>query len=164
MPRSVLLTPLGGVCYRSARAALRGEWMRTPGLGALVTRLIQMMVVLALALSMIGCGPIVSGMRIMKADVEISEAVTAGARDHAVYEYTAALEYLKKAREEHAYSDFVGAERFAAKALDYAYQARRKAEVGSRVQGDGHIAPTETSDEKAVIIVPAPQSSDGVTP
>ena len=113
---------------------------------------------------MIGCGPVVSGMRIMKADVEISEAVTAGAREHAVYEYTAAVEYLKKAREEHAYSDFLGAERFAAKALDLAYKARRKAEVGSRVQGDSHIVPSESAEPKSVIIVPVPQSGEGATP
>jgi len=113
---------------------------------------------------MAGCGPVVSGMRILKADVEISEAVTAGAREHAVYEYTAAIEYLNKAREEHAYSDFLGAELFAAKALDFAYKARRKAEVGSRVQGDGHIAPVEPSGEKSVIIIPIPMTGQGSTP
>ena len=107
---------------------------------------------------MAGCGPVVSGMRILKADVEISEAVTAGARDHAVYEYTAAIEYLKKAREEHAYSDFLAAELFAAKALDFAYKARRKAEVDSRVQGDTHIAPVE---QKPVLIVPVSPSGQG---
>ena len=129
-----------------------------------MTRLTHILVVLTLALSMVGCGPVVSGMRIMKADVEISEAVTAGAREHAVYEYTAAVEYLKKAREEHAYSDFLGAERFAAKALDLADKARRKAEVESRVQGDSHIVPSESTAPKSVIIVPAPQAGEGATP
>ena len=63
----------------------------------------------AALLATTGCGPIVSGVRILKADIALSEAQTAGAEESAVYEYTAAQIYLDKAREEHGYSDFWGA-------------------------------------------------------
>ena len=52
------------------------------------------------------CGPIVGGVDIVNANIALSSAETAGAKRSAVYEYTAAKEYLQKAREEYAYSDF----------------------------------------------------------
>ncbi len=73
-----------------------------------------------------GCGPIVSGVQIVNANIALSAAATAGAKRAAVYEYSAAAEYLQKAREEHAYSDFWAARIYADKALDYAVRARKK--------------------------------------
>ena len=61
-----------------------------------------------------------------------------------MYEYTAAREYLQKAREEHAYSDFWASRIYADKALDYAVKAREKAET------------TAGSDQPAVLPEPAP--------
>ncbi len=74
-----------------------------------------------------GCGPIVSGVQIVNANIALSAAETAGAKRTAVYEYTAAREYLQKAREENAYSDFWASRIYADKALDYAVKARKKA-------------------------------------
>lgn len=99
---------------------------------------------------MTGCGPVVSGVRILKADVALSEAQTAGAKETAVYEYTAAKAYLDKAREEHGYSDFWGARVYADKALKFARKAKKRAEVENRVG--------PKSDSSAVKIVPVPQS------
>ena len=56
----------------------------------------------------------------MKVVVEVSDGV-AGAQEHALYEYTAAVEYLQKSREEHGYSDFAASQ-------DYAERAREHAE------------------------------------
>lgn len=81
-----------------------------------------------LGLGTAACGPIVSGVQTINANVMISAATTAGAKTTAVYEYTIAQEYLKKAREEHAYSDFAAAQEYADKALDYATKALEKAE------------------------------------
>ena len=84
-----------------------------------------------------GCGPVVSGVRILKASVELSETEAAGARETALYEYTVAEEYLKKAREEHAYSEFWYARRYVDKALLYAKEARSRAEVAARTEQMG---------------------------
>ena len=97
-----------------------------------------------------GCGPIVSGVRILKADIALSEAQTAGAQESAVYEYTAAQIYLDKAREEHGYSDFWGARVYATKALKLARKAKKRAEVETRVG--------QQSDSSAIKIVPIPET------
>lgn len=78
-----------------------------------------------------GCGPIVSGVQIVNANIALSAAETAGAKRTAVYEYTAAREYLQKAREENAYSDFWASRIYADKALDYAVKARERAEAAA---------------------------------
>ncbi len=79
-----------------------------------------------------GCGPITSGVGILKANVEISAAKTAGAESLSPFEYVSAVEYLQKSREEHGYSDFAASRRYADKALEFALQARRRAESQSQ--------------------------------
>jgi broad specificity polyphosphatase/5'/3'-nucleotidase SurE len=76
-----------------------------------------------------GCGPIVSGVQIINVNIALSAAETAGAKRAAVFEHTAAKEYLQKAREEHGYSDYWASRIYADKALDYAVRARKKAEA-----------------------------------
>ena len=73
------------------------------------------------------CGPVVSGVSVLDASHALAEADAAGAKQNALYEYTAASEYLKKAREEAAYSDFIGSADFADKALKFALDAKSKA-------------------------------------
>src|SRR2546428_565631 len=88
------------------------------------------LIILFVGLSLnLGCGPIVSGVEIINANIALSAAETAGAKKTAIYEYTAAHEYLQKAREEHGYSDFWAARVYAEKALDYAIKARKRAEA-----------------------------------
>ena len=94
------------------------------------------------ASALAGCGPIVSGVQIVNANIALSAAATAGAKRAAVYEYTAAREYLQKAREENAYSDFWAARIYADKALDYAVRARKKAESTSGEAEAPLIVPT----------------------
>lgn len=84
--------------------------------------------------SILGCGPIVSGVQSITAGVEISAAETAGAREHALYELTAAQEYLHKSREEAGYSDFAAARNYADKARDFAERARKRAEAASKLE------------------------------
>jgi len=86
----------------------------------------------AAAASLYGCGPIVSGVQIIKANIALGAAETAGAKKDATYEYVAAEEYLKKAREEDSYADFSASRIYADKALDFALQARRKAEQAAQ--------------------------------
>ena len=80
-----------------------------------------------------GCAPVSSSLGIREATIALSAATTAGAKDSAVYEYTAAREYLKKAREENAYADYAAARLFAEKALILARDARTKAELAARI-------------------------------
>lgn len=89
--------------------------------------LFAILLLLVLPLAASGCGPVVSGVQIVKANIALSAAATAGAKRAALYEYTAAKEYLQKAREEEAYSDFWASRIYADKALEYADRARKKA-------------------------------------
>ena len=102
----------------------------------------------------VGCGPIVSGVQIVQANIALSAAETAGAKKFAVYEYTEAREYLTKAREENAYSDFWAARVFADKSLDCAVRARKKAETASAAEQPAVLPPptSETTPAKT----PAP--------
>jgi len=92
---------------------------------------------------LLGCAPIVSGVQVVKANIAISAAETAGAKTNAIYEYTAALEYLKKAREEAGYSDYSASRIYADKALDYALRARDKAEAVSSVDQPVALPPPQ---------------------
>lgn len=95
----------------------------------------------SLTTTLLGCGPTVSGVRIVQANISLSAAEMAGAPTAAPYEYTAAQEYLRKAREENAYSDFDSSSLFADKAIQLAEQARMKAEKSARM---GTTAPRTT--------------------
>ena len=89
------------------------------------------------------CGPIVSGIQTIKVDAALSAAKTAGASKYAIYEYTAAKEYLIKSREAHGYSDFDAAQSYAVKALKYAQEARERAQQMSRAEQAPVLPPTQ---------------------
>lgn len=99
------------------------------------------LVLAPLALVLTGCGPVVSGVQLVKANIALSAAETAGAKTSAVYEYTAAVEYLKKAREENAYSDFSASRTYADKALEYALRARQKAVAAAATEQPSALPP-----------------------
>lgn len=84
---------------------------------------------LALTLPLLAsCGPITSTARIMAAQVQIDVATRAQADKYALYEISRAREYLHKAREEQAYSDFEVAAKFADQAIVAANAARTTAQ------------------------------------
>ncbi len=80
----------------------------------------------------IACGPVQSTTLIVDASAELSAAKTARADKHAPFEFTAAEEYLHKAREEQSYADFQVAVNFARKSLNCARVARMLAEAATR--------------------------------
>ena len=102
-----------------------------------MNRLFQIVALLSLLGFGGGCGPLVSGTKIIQADIRLSEAETAGARTSALYEFTIAEEYLKKSREEHAYSEFWTSRRYADYALVFGEKARAKAELASKTEQVG---------------------------
>ena len=80
------------------------------------------------------------------------EAVDAGAEANAVYEFTLAEAYLRKAREEDGYSDYQAAETLAKRATEEAHRARELAE-------EAGVAPADTNgmtDEAKRPAAPAP--------
>ena len=74
-----------------------------------------------------GCGPIQTIAYIQQTKAELEGAESADAQTLAPYEYTAALAYLEKAREEHGHSEFTASTEFGEKALKFARSARAKA-------------------------------------
>jgi hypothetical protein len=72
-----------------------------------------------------GCGPVQSTYLIVSAQAELDAARAAQADRYAPYEYTAADQYLAKAREEQGYAEF-GA------AVDFAYKAKELAKEGKK--------------------------------
>lgn len=78
---------------------------------------------LATALLSTGCAASHTALQIGKADRAVDNAKERGAPEHAVYEYTMAKHYLKKAREEANYSDFKDSVALARGAAEWADKA-----------------------------------------
>jgi len=86
-----------------------------------------------LAAAVSGCGPLeylnqVGG----KAARAVADAKAAGAERHAPYEYTSAVEYLHKAREEAGYAEYQVAIDYGRRAEEFALRAQALAEEKSR--------------------------------
>ena len=73
----------------------------------------------------IGCGPVESTAVILQANTALLQAKAAGAEQNSPYEYTAAEQYLHKARELWGTSNFEYAWDYAAKARDLATKAHQ---------------------------------------
>src|SRR5262245_6938341 len=79
----------------------------------------------ATLLCLAGCGPVQYVTTVtLRASRSVSAAEAAEAARCAPYEYTAATEYLRKAREEAGYSDFEAAIDFGHRAIDLGDRAR----------------------------------------
>jgi hypothetical protein len=74
-----------------------------------------------------GCGAGVSNSTISDARIAVEAAELEQAEEYATYEYITAVEYLDKAREEWAYSEFQHAESYAQFALEMARAAIERA-------------------------------------
>lgn len=98
---------------------------------------------LALLLFGTACSPIKAGREIGDAQNALNAARDAGAARFAIYEFTAATEYLHKAREENNYSDYDAACTYAAHARELAQQARS---VAQRQNPGGYAPASEASD------------------
>jgi hypothetical protein len=102
------------------------------------------------------CGPVQSTYLIVSAQAELDAARAAQADRYAPYEYTAADQYLAKAREEQGYAEF-GA------AVDFAYKAKELAKEGkkrslSKQQDETPAELLETGGQGAPVIRQAPDS------
>jgi hypothetical protein len=110
-----VIDQLCGSCYR--RAALRGvRYLPAGSRGYLLAPLM---------VSLLGCGPVEYINQVgNKAASAVSAAKLASAERYAPYEYTAAEEYLHKAREEAGHAEYQDAIEYGRKAEDLANRAR----------------------------------------
>ena len=102
----------------------------------------RLLVLVAVAGALSGCGPIKSTSHLLDAEVQIQAARTAGAEKLAPYEWTAANLYIHKAREEVGYSDYQSGVDFAEKAARFATEAREKALAVANDTTDGATSPS----------------------
>src|SRR6185503_16789286 len=119
-------------------------------------RLAVFMAAVCVVASTAGCGPIISTYLVVAAQADLDGAKAAEAEKYAVYEYTAASEYLHKAREEQGFADFGPAIDFAYKAQDLAQKATARAQEEKKRESDQPAAdwqaPAEEGKKPSVII------------
>ena len=112
--------------------------------------------VCAVLLFTTGCGPIISTYLIVNAQADLEGAQAAEAEQYAVYEFTAASEYLHKAREEQGFADFGPSIDFAYKAQDLAQKATARAQDEKKKLSEGPggewQAPATEGTQPSVII------------
>lgn len=79
-----------------------------------------------------GCTATKASVNLVIADQAVDRAQEANAPELAVYEYTLAIRYLEKAREEAGYADYKASETLAKKAAEFADQSIIVIQKGGR--------------------------------
>jgi hypothetical protein len=111
--------------------------------------LLRAVVATALAMAIIGCGPVQYISTVSRgASADLDAAKAAGADKYAPYEYTAAAEYLHKAREEEGYADHQAAIHFGQVASDMAKKAREIALAQAASGAPPPVIPNVTKDSE----------------
>ena len=95
-----------------------------------------------------------------KASSEVEAAKAVRADKHAVYYYTLAVEYLHKAREEAAHSDYQAANRFGKRAAEAARKAREQALERANDPQDLPTEDFEANSNDVEIVDPSDLDSD----
>ena len=107
---------------------------------------------MALLASVSGCGPVEYISQVgNKAASAVSAAKLAQADRYAPYEYTAAEEYLHKAREEAGHAEYQDAIEFGRKAEEYANRARAisVAKLAEKPSKSSKVTPASEKEEPA---------------
>src|SRR6476619_7403944 len=122
-----------------------------------ILRCVPTVAVLAVA-PLLGCGPVEYINQVgVKAASAVSAAKLAQADRYAPYEYTAAEEYLHKAREEAGYAEYEDAIEFGRRAEDFANKGRAIAVARLSQTATTSTAATPASEREA----PAPATPAG---
>ncbi len=87
---------------------------------------------LVLAVSLSGCTAIKSTVHLAQAEQALAEARNYDSQNLAVYEYTMAIRYLEKAREENGASDYRISENLSKRSMEWADKAIISIERGRR--------------------------------
>ena len=96
-----------------------------------------------LLLALSGCTAVKSSVHLIQAEQDVTRAKERNADDEAVYEYTMALRYLEKAREENGYADYKDSTELSKSATEWADKAVKVTEMGG---SDYRPAPPPTED------------------
>ncbi len=136
--------------HRQGRPTFAAKAFRTLAFGALTA---------LVTTTATGCGPILSTYLILSAQAEIDGAEAAEAEEYAPYHYTAANEYIAKAREEQGYADFGPAVEYAWKAKDHAEMARERADKAKKEQTPPDQVPATEID-----VTPTAPQNNGPAP
>ena len=91
-------------------------------------------IVLIGGFSAVGCVSVTSGLKIFDATIALSKAKRAEGALYSPYEYTMAEEYFHKARNDHAYSEFRTARKYADKCIEYASISQEKSIIAVKVK------------------------------
>jgi len=114
---------------------------------------------LALAAAGAGCGPIEYINQVgVKAASAVSAAKLAQADRYAPYEYTAAEEYLHKAREEAGYAEYEDAIEFGRRAEELANKGRAIAVARLSQSASTSSGATPASEREAPVPAPRPEA------
>ncbi len=128
----------------------------------MATRLFR---ILSLAtLIALGCGPIEYVNQVTRrASTKVEEARAAKADKLAPYEYTLAVEYLTKAREEASFADYQAANRFGRLAAAAASKAAElaAARAADPRKAEKELRPPNIPTESEDVLVPAEKDRDG---
>ena len=145
-----------GVSWYGPRALRRHLRPRTGALASLA------IAVLATAVGAAGCGPIEYINQVsVKAAGAVSAAKLAQADRYAPYEFTAAEEYLHKAREEASYAEYQEAIEFGRKAEELADKGRAIAVTKlSQSSGASQSATPASESSKPMLPASRPASED----
>lgn len=81
-------------------------------------------------LALTGCTAIKSSTNLVQAEQAVTRAEQRNADDEAVYEYTMAVRYLEKAREENGYADYKDSATLSKAATEWAEKAVKVVEMG----------------------------------
>ena len=108
--------------------------------------------IVALAVCLGGCGPILATQNISRASDAVAMAEAAYGDQYATYQYVSAQQFLEKAREEWGYSDYQQASRYARRALEQAQAALRR--VQNRLDAFGNPRPDGSRPQNSPV---APQ-------
>ena len=103
-----------------------------------------------------GCAASVVSLRVLSAEQALREAKDQGAHQKATYEYTMALRYLEKAREEVADNEFKIAEALAARSELWTERAVTYLETGAR--------PGTNLDDLPDVLLPEAPTSPSASP
>jgi hypothetical protein len=142
-----------GVSWYGPRALRRHRRPRTGALAFVA------MAILATAVGATGCGPIEYINQVsVKAAGAVSAAKLAQADRYAPYEFTAAEEYLHKAREEASYAEYQDAIEFGRKAEELADKGRAIAVAKLSQSSGASQSATPASESRAP--APRPASED----
>jgi len=96
---------------------------------------IALLLVVGTVLVTMGCGTFGFTHRILKANKALAQAEVEDAEKYAPYEYTYAVEFQKKAKEEMGYADYQAAMEYAKIAEEYALKAKEIARKAKMEEG-----------------------------